>query len=136
MEKSRLTLTEAEWQVMECLWQSAPASGREVCETMEKARGWSRSTTLTLIRRMEAKSAVGEVEGLAGGEVGVEVGEDDFFGGAGLGEGVGGFGADGAGADDDDFAGGDGVHGGGTITRARRARKGEVRDRGRWCATW
>ncbi len=63
MEKSRLTLTEAEWQVMECLWQSAPASGREVCETMEKARGWSRSTTLTLIRRMEAKSAVGEVEG-------------------------------------------------------------------------
>jgi len=51
--------------------------------------------------------AVGEVEGLAGGEVGVEVGEDDFFGGARLGEGVGGFGADGAGADDNDFAGGD-----------------------------
>lgn len=63
MEKDRLTLTEAEWQIMECLWRSAPASGREVCENMEKARGWSRSTTLTLLRRMTAKSAVGEVEG-------------------------------------------------------------------------
>lgn len=63
MEKNRLTLTEAEWQVMEYLWQSAPASGREVCESMENARGWSRSTTLTLLRRMKAKSAVGEVDG-------------------------------------------------------------------------
>lgn len=63
MESKRLTLTEAEWQVMECLWESAPATGREVSERMEKERGWSRSTTLTLLRRIEAKAAVGEISG-------------------------------------------------------------------------
>ena len=28
MEQSRIDLTQAEWQVMECLWEQAPRTGR------------------------------------------------------------------------------------------------------------
>ena len=53
-----MNLTEAEWSVMECLWDNRSLTGREATELMEDKMGWSRSTTLTLIRRMEAKGAV------------------------------------------------------------------------------
>ena len=53
-----INLTAAEWQVMECLWDFSPATGREICEDMEEEMGWNRSTTLTLLRRLEAKGAV------------------------------------------------------------------------------
>ena len=52
------TLTAAEWRVMECLWEQAPLSGRELTERMHGLCGWSRSTTLTLLSRMEAKGAI------------------------------------------------------------------------------
>ena len=58
MEKEAVALSEAEWKVMEELWDRAPATGRELCERLEKRCGWNRSTTLTLLRRMEAKGAV------------------------------------------------------------------------------
>ena len=56
-----MNLTEAEWSVMECLWDNRSLTGREATELMEDKMGWSRSTTLTLIRRMEAKGAVESV---------------------------------------------------------------------------
>ena len=58
MEPKRISLTEAEWHVMECLWEHAPRTGREATEWLEKQMGWSRSTTLTLLRRLEDKGAV------------------------------------------------------------------------------
>lgn len=48
-------LTNAEWNLMECLWESAPQTGRECVEYMKDAVGWSRSTTLTMLRRMTEK---------------------------------------------------------------------------------
>ena len=58
MEKERGNLSAAEWQVMECLWERAPQTGREVVERLGAQVGWSRSTVLTLLRRLEAKGAV------------------------------------------------------------------------------
>ncbi len=64
MDKENVALTSAEWSVMECLWEHAPRTGRELSEALEKVNGWSRSTTLTLLRRLEDKGAVGtETEG-------------------------------------------------------------------------
>ena len=64
MAKENVALTSAEWSVMECLWEHAPRTGRELSEALEKVNGWSRSTTLTLLRRLEDKGAVGtETEG-------------------------------------------------------------------------
>ena len=55
---AHMGLTEAEWQVMECLWDGAPRTGREIIDALREKTGWSRSTTLTLLRRLEEKGAV------------------------------------------------------------------------------
>lgn len=58
MSTMNINFTSAEWSVMECLWDKSPRSGREATEWLEKRMGWNRSTTLTLLRRMEAKGTV------------------------------------------------------------------------------
>ena len=58
MGKEHISLSDAEWKVMEELWNCKSATGRELCEQMDDRCGWNRSTTLTLLRRMEAKGAV------------------------------------------------------------------------------
>ena len=64
MEKEHIRLTEAEWAVMECLWEKEPRTGREAAQWLAKRMGWTRSTSLTLLRRLEAKGAVsGEADG-------------------------------------------------------------------------
>lgn len=63
MNGTSLNLTDAEWRVMECLWEQSPRTGREATDCLAGRMGWSRSTTLTLLRRLEAKGAVaGETE--------------------------------------------------------------------------
>lgn len=59
MSEYRINLTDAEWNVMECLWEKSPRTGRETIDFLKEKMGWSRSTTLTLLRRMEEKGAVG-----------------------------------------------------------------------------
>ena len=54
-----MNLTDMEWNVMEMLWERGSVTGREATEWLETQLGWSRSTTLTHLRRMEAKGAVG-----------------------------------------------------------------------------
>ena len=51
-------LTDAEWSVMDALWERRELTGREAAELMRERCGWSRSTVLTLLGRMEAKGAV------------------------------------------------------------------------------
>ena len=58
MEPKHVSLTEAEWEVMECLWEKSPRTGREITQCLDEKMGWSRSTTLTLLRRLEGKGAV------------------------------------------------------------------------------
>ena len=58
MEKRDMNLTPTEWNLMECLWERSPRTGREATEYMEKTVGWSRSTTLTMLRRMTEKGLV------------------------------------------------------------------------------
>ena len=52
------TLTPAEWHVMECLWEHTPRTGREAVEWLSSHVGWSRSTTLTMLRRMDEKGLI------------------------------------------------------------------------------
>ena len=58
MEPNEKNLTPTEWHLMECLWEQAPRTGREAAEYMARSQGWSRSTTLTLLRRMSAKGVI------------------------------------------------------------------------------
>ena len=64
MNDKHITLTEAEWEVMECLWEKSPRTGRETVAWLDQKMGWTRSTVLTMLRRLEAKGAVaGDTEG-------------------------------------------------------------------------
>jgi len=51
-------LTPNEWYVMECLWSKGCCTGREAVEYLQKHVGWSRSTTLTMLRRMTEKGMI------------------------------------------------------------------------------
>ena len=51
-------LTPAEWHLMECLWEHAPRTGRDAVEYLNHSVGWSRSTTLTQLRRMTEKGFI------------------------------------------------------------------------------
>lgn len=64
MDKQNISLTEAEWMVMECLWEKSPRTGRETVDCLKERMGWTRSTSLTLLRRLEVKGAVaGDTDG-------------------------------------------------------------------------
>ena len=51
-------LTPAEWSLMECLWERSPRTGKEAVDYMAMSVGWSRSTTLTMLRRMTEKGLI------------------------------------------------------------------------------
>ena len=51
-------VTEAEWKIMECLWDHAPQTMGEITATLESATGWTRQTVITLLKRMTEKGAV------------------------------------------------------------------------------
>jgi len=57
-EKPPVAITEAEWAVMEMLWEQAPRTSQEIAAHLEKERGWKRATVLTLLTRLTAKGAV------------------------------------------------------------------------------
>ena len=54
----KMSLTDAEWEIMERLWNAAPQTGREIAESMKKKMGWARTTTLTVLGRLEGKGAI------------------------------------------------------------------------------
>lgn len=61
MDKTQL-LTQAEWQLMELLWQK-PHTLMELVAALEQTVGWRKSTVATMVRRMEAKGILTHTEG-------------------------------------------------------------------------
>lgn len=57
-------VTDSEWYVLDCLWQRSPQTAMELVEALSRRVGWAKSTTLTTLRRMEAKGLLaGETVG-------------------------------------------------------------------------
>ena len=53
MDGKNVSLTGAEWNVMETLWEHSPKTGREVADRLAETVGWSRTTALTMLGRIE-----------------------------------------------------------------------------------
>ena len=51
-------LSEAEWNIMESLWEESPKVGSRIVADMAGRVGWSRSTTLTMLKRMTEKGII------------------------------------------------------------------------------
>ena len=58
MSQTGTSFTPTEWRLMECLWQNETCTGRQAVDYMAQNAGWSRSTTLTMLRRMTEKGAI------------------------------------------------------------------------------
>jgi len=50
--------TDAEWKILEVLWESAPRTMTEITKALEPSTGWTRHTVITLLKRMEEKGTV------------------------------------------------------------------------------
>lgn len=61
--KDPTQLTGAEWLVMEALWAGAPKTVTELARHLQGSAGWAKSTSLTMVRRMEAKGLIRHEEG-------------------------------------------------------------------------
>jgi BlaI family penicillinase repressor len=57
-----MKLTEAEWQIMNALWQKHPATAREIMERLPAAVNWAYTTIKTMLTRLVEKDAVSEVK--------------------------------------------------------------------------
>ncbi len=50
--------TEAEWKILEVLWESAPRPMSEITKILEPETSWTRHTVITLLKRMQDKGSV------------------------------------------------------------------------------
>ncbi len=57
-EQEHMSLTPAEWSLMEYLWENPSITGREAAKHCAEQIGWSRTTTLTVLRHLVEKGAV------------------------------------------------------------------------------
>ncbi len=53
-----IACTEAEWKILELLWEREPRSMPEITRALEKDTGWTRHTVITLLKRMQEKGTV------------------------------------------------------------------------------
>jgi len=53
--KSAVDITESEWYILDVLWDHSPRTAKELTDVLKSSIGWSRSTTLTMLRRMTEK---------------------------------------------------------------------------------
>ncbi len=63
MSNQHISLSPAEWQVMEQLWEQHPRTLMELVRTLAPQTGWSKSTIVTMIGRLENKGALTYTEG-------------------------------------------------------------------------
>jgi len=57
-----MKLTEAEWQIMNALWQKHPATARQIMERLDRRINWAYTTVKTMLTRLAEKDAVSEVK--------------------------------------------------------------------------
>ncbi|MBL9155309.1 MAG: BlaI/MecI/CopY family transcriptional regulator [Verrucomicrobiales bacterium] len=51
-------ISEAEWTVMETLWERAPQTASEVAKSLQHSTGWAVNTVRTMLSRLVEKGAV------------------------------------------------------------------------------
>lgn len=63
MPNKTVSLSPAEWEVMESLWEKHPRTLMELVRELAPETGWSKSTIVTMIGRLENKGALQYTEG-------------------------------------------------------------------------
>lgn len=63
MEEKTIGLSNSEWHIMENLWEQSPKTATQLVKAMETETGWAKSTTKTVLKRMEQKGYIAYREG-------------------------------------------------------------------------
>ena len=63
MGTTSVLLSPGEWQIMNHLWEASPRTLMELVHALAPDTGWSKSTIVTMIGRLEAKGAISCDEG-------------------------------------------------------------------------
>lgn len=58
-----IRLSEAEWKVMNLLWEEAPQTMMKITNHFKETTGWTKHTVMTFLKRMEEKGAIHYEEG-------------------------------------------------------------------------
>lgn len=61
--QENISLNNSEWGVMEVLWEEQPQTLMQLVHKMKEKQGWSKSTTNTILRRMQEKGYIRYEEG-------------------------------------------------------------------------
>ena len=56
---ARTRLTDAEWKVMEAVWQDPPATARQVLDRLAATTSWAYTTVKTMLDRLVEKDVLG-----------------------------------------------------------------------------
>ncbi len=56
--EENISLNSSEWKIMEELWQDQPKTLMQIVHGMKEKQGWSKSTTGTMLRRMQEKGYI------------------------------------------------------------------------------
>ena len=58
-----IKLSEAEWKVMNLLWEEAPQTIMQITKELQGETGWTKYTVMSFLKRMEDKGAVHFIDG-------------------------------------------------------------------------
>lgn len=57
-----MKLTEAEWQIMNALWEDWPATARQIADRLPENVNWAYTTIKTMLTRLAEKQAIKETK--------------------------------------------------------------------------
>jgi len=63
MHPTNITLSASEWRIMEQLWQQSPRTLMQLVHALAPETGWSKSTIVTMVTRLETKGALTYTDG-------------------------------------------------------------------------
>jgi BlaI family penicillinase repressor len=58
--KRSIRISEAEWEVMDVVWEQAPVAASTIVAALEPKRQWTLATVRTLLRRLVRKGALAQ----------------------------------------------------------------------------
>lgn len=61
--EEHINLNNSEWCIMEVLWEEQPRTLMQMVHELRERQGWSKSTTGTMLRRMQEKGFISYREG-------------------------------------------------------------------------
>lgn len=59
----KVNLSDAEWKIMNLLWEQAPRTMMQITNALKAETGWTKHTVMSFLKRMEEKGALHHEEG-------------------------------------------------------------------------